>query len=206
MLLQMQSGERSSVIVSGARQVSAFANPLRVRVLMACATEECSLSALQRLTGSPLAKLHYHVSRLLAAELIVVSRTQRRAGRAIKFYRAAGESFIVPQEKLPVLPGDRLSVQLRNALREEQRRGGEFSLVYTSAPGGKMLMKHLPQTPTTPSRGVEMWRAIALNNRQRASLAKELGELLERYATAEPEAGAEALLVHAAFAPQRTLK
>jgi hypothetical protein len=81
MLLQMQPGERSSVIAAGALQTAAFSNPLRVRVLMACAFEECGPSALQRLTEAPLAKLHYHVGRLLAAELLTVSRTQPRSRR-----------------------------------------------------------------------------------------------------------------------------
>ncbi len=39
MLLQMQCGERSSMLTVDARQTSAFSNPLRIRVLMACAFE-----------------------------------------------------------------------------------------------------------------------------------------------------------------------
>jgi len=190
------------MIAVGARQTSAFSNPLRVRVLMACAVEACSLSELQRLTEAPLAKLHYHVSRLLAAELMIVSRTQRRAGRAIKFYRAVGDRFIVRQENLPALPGDSLSAQLRQSLRQEQSRSGEVSLLYTPAPGGKVVAKLLPREPTTSSRCLELWHIIHLSPRQRALLAKELGEVLQRYAAAELELGAEAFLIHAAFAPK----
>jgi hypothetical protein len=75
-------------------------------------------------------------------------------------------------------------------------------LNYAPAPGGKVIVKLLPQELNKPSRGLELWRIINLNARQRASLAKDLGEVLERHATAEPETGAEAFLIHAAFAPR----
>jgi hypothetical protein len=48
---------------------------------------------------------------------------------------------------------------------------------------------------------MELWRMIKLSPAQRASLAKELSDVLERYTIDPPEVGAEPFLVHAAFAP-----
>ena len=204
MLLRMQRDEQSSVVVTDSCQTLAFTNPLLVRVLMACALEECSLSALHSRLDAPLSQLHYHVSRLLGAKLLTVSRAQPRAGRAIRFYRAVADSFIVPQHSLPAQPGDDLSVQLRQALRDEQSRSDELGALYTPAPGGKVLVKLVPQVAAASSRCLELWRILTLDAEQRASLATDLSEVLERYTTASSKRGTEELVVHAAFAPQRS--
>jgi hypothetical protein len=204
-LLQMQSTEQSSAfVIEGRDQAAAFSHPLRVRVLMLCASDESSLSALHKRLEVPISKLHYHVSRLVEERLLLVSRTEPRAGRGIKYYRSAAESFIVPQDQLAELPSDKWSAQLRQSLRNEQGRSDERMLHYTAGPNGKVLVKLLHSERSGPSRGIELWRLMQLSGKQRTSLARELGELLERYAASSPEAGAESFLVHAAFGPARS--
>jgi hypothetical protein len=52
------------------------------RLLMACVAEERSLTDLQRLSGETLPKLHYHITRLLDAGLLLstVTNAERTAG------------------------------------------------------------------------------------------------------------------------------
>ena len=201
----MQSGEQTSELrVENPLQVAAFGNPLRARVLIACGVEERSLSDLRRLLGVPLPKLHYHVARLLDAKMLTVSRAQPRGGRPVRFYRAVATRFLVPQEALPALPSEAWMAELRHSLRDEIGRAGEVALLY--GPGveeGSFQVRLLRPEPVGPSRSIELWRILRLAPGQRAALAKELAEVLERHAKAEPEPGAESFLAHAAFAPRR---
>lgn len=201
-LLQMQSAQQTSpLLVELPQQAAAFSDPLRVRALMLCAREESSLSGLQKRLNVPVNKLHYHVSRLLEAGLLVVSRTEPRAGRAIRYYRSAAESFLVPQDHLPELPSEKRSSELRASLRNEHGRGDGHHLLYSAGPGGKLLVRLTPEAGSRRARGMELWRLMKLGPKQRASFARELNELLECYATSPREPGAEDFLVHAAFAP-----
>jgi DNA-binding transcriptional ArsR family regulator len=201
----MQSDEQSSPLrVENAAQVAAFENPLRCRVLVSCGREERSLSDLHRLLGLSLSKLHYHVARLLAAKLLVVSRAQPRAGRAVRYYRAVAERFLVPQESMPAGPGDALATELRQSLQDELVREGAVSVLYAAGPeDGTMTMRLIRTESAASPRHMELWRLLKLDTAQRTALAKELAAVLERYATAGPRPGAEAYLAHAAFAPRR---
>jgi hypothetical protein len=201
----MQSVEQTSAYrIEDAAQAAVFENPLRARVLIACGPAERSLSDLRRLLGMPFPKLHYHVGRLLAAKLLTVSRTQQRAGRPVRFYRAVAEHFLVPQESLPALPGEALSAELRQSLRDEIDCAGEVALLYGPGSAAEAFQVRLVRPePPGPSRALELWRVLQLTPNRRTALAKDLAEIIRRYAQIEPETGAEAYLAHVAFAPKR---
>ena len=164
---------------------------------MACAAEERSLTDLQRISDQTLAKLHYHVTRLLEAGLLRVSREQARGGRPIRFFRAVAERFLVPQEFLGELPGEAMAAELRNLL---QMSRGDVSLRYAADERGGFRMT-LVRDDTGPSpKAIELWQVFKLSRQQRDALAKELRELFERFA--KVEGGSETILAHAAFAPR----
>jgi hypothetical protein len=178
-------------------QAAALENPLRARLLIACAAQERSLTGLRRLTGATLPKLHYHVTRLLDAGLLRVSREQARAGRPIRFFRAAAASFLVPQELLGELPGEAMAAELRRLLQASR---GDVALRYGSDAKGNFKIT-LVREETGPSlKAIELWQVFRLSRQQRDALAKELRELFERYA--KTESGGETILAHAAFAPR----
>lgn len=200
-LLQMQSAKPTSpFVVVQPSQARAFSNPLRVRILMLCTNDESSLSILRKRLGMPLSKLHYHVSRLLDTGLLVVSRTERRPGRPIRYYRSTAKSFVVQQGHLAELPSDKWSSELRESLSLEHGRSNEL-LHYSSTADGKILVKLEPDRSPMQSRGMELWRLMRLGAKERASLAQELKQLLDRYAGSAAAPGAPTFLVHAAFAP-----
>jgi hypothetical protein len=155
------------------------------------------LSDLQRLSGQTLAKLHYHVTRLLVVGLLRVSREQARGGRPIRLFRAVAERFLVPQEFLDELPGEALAAELRNLL---QRSRMDVSLRYASDPRGNLMATLVREEGEHPPKAVELWQVLKLSRQQRNALARELRELFERYAKAE--GGSETILAHAAFAPR----
>jgi DNA-binding transcriptional ArsR family regulator len=183
--------------IDGRAQAAALESPLRARLLMACVAEERSLSDLQRLSGQSLSKLHYHVTRLLDAGLLRVSREQARGGRPIRLFRAAAACFLVPQEFLGELPGDAMAAELRDLL---QRSRGDVSLRYaTDARGAFRVTLERDESDRLP-KSAELWQVFRLSRQQREALATELRELFERYAQAD--GGTETVLAHAAFAPR----
>lgn len=184
-------------------QAAAFQNPLRCRLLIACLHQERTLSQLEVEIGAPLPKLHYHVERLITARLLTVSRSEARAGRARRYFRAVAERFFVPTVFFPQLPSEAWSIELRQALRDESNRSGEVSLLYASDPRGKMIVRLVRGENSAPPRSIELWRRLRLDQQQRAALGKELATLLERYANLEPGDGAKDFLAHAAFAPRK---
>lgn len=183
-------------------QVTAFENPLRCRLLVACAHEELSLSQLEKRFNVPLPKLHYHMACLLRARLLTISRIQPRAGRAIRYYRGIAEKFLVPHSFLAESPGENWATELRQLLREENNRNDELSVLYAPAGDGNLRIRLVRSEYAGPARTFERWRLMKLNASQRAALAEELTELVERYAALDPSAGAEIYLVHSAFAPR----
>lgn len=194
----MQSDAQSSEKrVTHPAEAAALANPLRARLLMACVAEERSLTDLQRLTGQSLAKLHYHVARLLDARLLRVSREQARGGRPIRLFRAVAQSFFVPQELFGELPGEAMAAELRNLLQLSRR---DVSLRYAADPRGNLMVTLVRGETEHPPKAIELWQVLKLSRQQRDALAKELRELFERYARAQ--GGGETILAHAAFAPR----
>jgi hypothetical protein len=194
----MQLDEQSREFrVASPLQAAALENRLRARLLIACATAERTLSDLERLTGHPLSKLHYHVGRLLAAKLLRVSREQARAGRPIRHFRAVAERFIVPQELLGDLPGDAFAAELRNLL---QTNRGEVALRYAPDERGNLTVRLVRDESERTPKAIELWQVFKLSRAQRDALAGELLELFQRYAKAE--GGSETILAHAAFAPR----
>jgi DNA-binding transcriptional ArsR family regulator len=203
MLLQMLEIDLSGALrIDDPGQAVAFENPLRCRLLVACAHEELSLSQLEKRFNVPLPKLHYHMTRLLDARLLTISRTQPRAGRAIRFYRAIAEKFLVPHSLLAEPPGENWATELRQLLRDENNRNDELSLLYAPALDGNLRIRLVRSEDAGPARTFERWRLMKLNPGQRAALAQELTDLVERYAALEPATGAEMFLVHSAFAPR----
>jgi hypothetical protein len=198
----MQSIEQSrDHRVEKGAQTSAFQNQLSCRLLLACTRSDKTLSQLKEEIGAPLSKLHYHAERLIAADLLVVSRSEARAGRPIRYFRAVAERFWVPQAYLRQLPSDAWVAELREALRRENNRGGDISLLYAADPQSKMTVRLMQDKDAAPPRTIEIWRRLKLDPEQRNALGKDLAALLERYAAIEPGDGARMYLVHAAFAP-----
>jgi DNA-binding transcriptional ArsR family regulator len=194
----MQSGVQSSEMrVCMPAQAVALQNPLRARLLMACVKDERSLTELRRISGETLPKLHYHITRLLEAGLLRVSREQARGGRPIRFFRAVAQSFLVPQTFLDELPGEAMATELRNLLQASR---GDVSLRYASDSRGSFRMTLVRDETAAAPKATELWQVFKLSRQQREALSKELKELFERYSKAE--GGSETYLVHAAFAPR----
>jgi DNA-binding transcriptional ArsR family regulator len=202
----MKSPIQSSLVtISDPRQAAMFGHPMRCRLLLWCSAKERSLSQMKARFGLSLSKLHYHVTRLVRAGLLAVSRTQPRGGRPIRFYRAVAEQFRIAQEHLPAGPSERWAAELRRSLNDAANRVEGMAATYSADPEGELMVRMLPPAPgARPPRVKEMWRVVRLDAQQRVELAREMTELLDRYAGPAGSAASELYWVHAAFAPRRT--
>lgn len=193
--------QSSEFLVQKAKEAAVFGHSQRWQVLLACAHADRSLSQLQRMFGLSLSKLHYHVGRLVESGLLSVSRVEPRGGRAIRYYRAVADTFVVPQELLPAPPRDRFEKELRQSLRALAIRRDLF-LVYTSDAAGRSRVQIRDcSDAATRARAIELWKVARLTPARRLELAQEMQALLARYGLPGDAPEGEPVLIHLAYAP-----
>jgi transposase-like protein len=160
---------------------------------------ESSVSAAAQALGCSVQTMHYRVKQLLAAGLLEVVREEKRAGRAVKHYRAVSEAFFIPDDLTkyadleerflndlqPTL--QEIAKGLAEGIRREGRtgqctfrdgKGGVSSYGCVERPDrGIELNLYYPfRLPNTDRRG-----KIYLTNEEARELGRELGNLFDRY-------------------------
>lgn len=144
--------------------------------------------------------LDYHVGRRRASGLLRQSRTEARAGRPIRYYRAIAESFLISWADMAKPLADGWSRGLRQSLAEQAYRR-ELSLLYPSDEVGRMRVRLIdPEGHGRRSGAFDDWKALRLTAEQRLARGQEMAALITRYET--PATGGELYFVHAAFSPK----
>ena len=82
--------------ISNASTAALLLNPAKSQYLERLMQREWTVAALSADLAHDLSSVHYHVGQLVRHDLVCVTRTQKRAGRAVKHYRASAASFFVP--------------------------------------------------------------------------------------------------------------
>jgi DNA-binding transcriptional ArsR family regulator len=186
--------------ISNRAEAAALDHPVRSRLLMACALRERSLSDLAKALDQPLPKLHYHVTRLTDCGLLKLSRSEARAGRPIRYYRAAAESFLISLADMGEMVSEGWSRELRRSLAELANRR-ELSLLYHTDEAGGMRVRLIdPDGQGRRTRAFDYWKVLRLTPEQRLALAQEITAVVSRYETPSPNG--DLFFVHAAFAPK----
>lgn len=188
-------------LVTDPRTAAVFSDPLRRHLVLLFARSERSLAEVASTTGLGLKRLHYHVTALRKRGLIKVTRTQRRAGRPIKFYRAIADSFLVPAGISPFPPHARLHAELRESIAMLRDQSLEGTLYDVGEDGGPR-MQSVQGPAHGPAACAEHWRVLHLSRADAARLAKDIGTLLADFATSRSGAG-RPHLVHFAVVPRR---
>lgn len=184
------------------RRAAAFSSPLRRRLVLTLVPREQSAKELSDCLGIEMKRLHYHVTALVALGLVVIAREQPRAGRSVKFYRAASSSFFVADNVASTAPADALANGLRKAL-QRQRERSSGGLLYDTDPDGRLRMRRVEGRGRHPHAAIEQWRLMRLSRADAARLVQELSECVERYAGSS---SGEAHLVHLAVAPREDVE
>lgn len=187
---------RDLLTISDRNRAAVFASPLQGKIVQTLIGEELTLSALGRVTQTPLSLLHYHLSKCLALGLVEIAREQPRAGRAIKYYRATAKTFFVPSDLLARLPGAEMTRQLREALDRNQASSVE-GVNFTH--DGLNPFAFLVKDPASRTTAIELWLDIGLGSADIVELIKDLEAVLNRY-RARGNEGLPRHLVHLAMA------
>lgn len=155
-----------------------FASARQRQMIQALIGAELTLSELARITQAPLNLLHYHVAKAIRLGLIEVIRETRRAGRAVKHYRATASTFFVPAELIVSLPGTGLAQQLRNELDQSLVRSLQ-GISFTH--DGQAPRAHLVKETAARAAALELWLDVGLSRTDADALAAELQAVVDRY-------------------------
>ncbi|MGL5819570.1 MAG: hypothetical protein ACRCZD_11655 [Phycicoccus sp.] len=189
----------------------------RARYLGPFLGRESTASDAARLLGVTLDQMLARLRYLTRAGLVAVVREQRRAGRAIKVYRAVADEFFVP---LSTLELDRDTLRSEDHWQGVFRRCFELAMVaelgrheepgariHLTGPGARVEVQaavapgipYDEEAPGAPA-VVYSWRSIRLAAADAKELQREMyalvGRFVERHDEAEP-----AYVVGAALAP-----
>jgi DNA-binding transcriptional ArsR family regulator len=188
--------------VSDSRQAAAFSDPLRRRLILSLSFREGSVTDMARALELDIKRVHYHVTALVEIGLLHVAREERRAGRAVKKYRAVASSFFVPDGLAPRSPGDLLVEELRRSLAGQRRLDGT-GMLYDANAQGHPRMRPARRGGARPSAVSEHWRVLRLFPADAQRLARELADCVQAY-EARPARGGAEYLVHMAVARRRS--
>ena len=149
----------------------------RRRLLLTLVSQERSLKEAADLNGLPLNLAHYHLKKLLAADLIGITREQKRAGRPVRFYRARYSAFFIPASLLRLRPAEQLARSLAEALERSRDRSGAGVLLDVDD-CGRARMREVQTNGPMP---LEIWRRVSLSRKQAEALFDEMAALIHRY-------------------------
>ena len=178
--------------IADPRAAAVFAEPARRHLLFAFIGRERTLSEVARDSGASLSLVHHHARRLVSLGLLIETGAISRAGRAMKTYTAAAETFVVPGELLDGGPGFGLRRELNQAL-EKLDGGGEASWTFFRDEEGGMRMRRDLRSGAP----VELWRLMSLDPAALRELAAELEAVLNRFGRRPVSRAAKSHLVHA---------
>jgi hypothetical protein len=196
-LLRMKDEILSRMTVRDERAALLFTQPQQRRLLLWFARRPKSVGEAAAALGMDLKRAHYFIRRLADLGLLVVAGVRARAGRPVKLYRAAADSFFIPHVAAPRGFGDDLIVELRESLARELMNG-EGGMLFTANRDGAVRGRLVGSAG--PSGGTEMWRVLRLRREEVAALRRDLVAVLNRYQRQTGAAGGDVYLVHAAVA------
>lgn len=197
----MKDQKLSRLVVTDPRMAAVFTNPNQRRILLWFTGRARSAGEAAVALGMDLRRLHYHLVRMKTLGLMREVGQLRRAGRPIKLYRAAGDSFFISHEVVVKGFGDDLATELRTSLGEQVSRSGGGILFRATAAGS--ARGRIVRSRGETGSAFEAWRVLRLSSPDLGSLQQELNAVLNKYQRRN-NADGEIYLVHAAAAPRLT--
>jgi len=192
--------------IDSAAKATVFQNAFGRRLLLSCIPKAQSIKMLSVRMDVDLAKIHYYMRRLLKLGLVKVERTQARAGRGIKMYRATADGFFVPID---------LVVTFDSALRDKMFEGidDQYLLsgggtVFTVGANGAPLRRKVYGSEDRPKKANELWAHLNISQAHLDQMNQEIIEVIGKYrasnisSLSKPGRPAETgTMVHFAYSP-----
>lgn len=204
-----------TLIVTDERAADALTNPTSLRHLAPFLGRSLSVAEAARESGEKPNTTLKRVARFVKLGLVEVDRTERRAGRPIKYYRSTADVFFVPfeitrSESLEAALAERDAywevLLRRNVVRGRREALGEWGTRFYRDRRGRLQVQSAvtpaanattldPAAPATLS----LWRdQLQLDFADAKELQREMFELVQRY---QRRTGAQRYLVRMGLAP-----
>lgn len=212
-------GSRHKLRVEQSETARLLLEPATLAMLSPFVGRERAAAEVARELAMPLNTLLYGLKQLLKVGLIEVAREERRAGRAIKFYRAVAEAFLLPYAATPAETPEMLLEQehaprqkrlirglVQAAYRELDTQGERVWGVRVELEGGRLAVRNAigPDStwnfldPDAPAL-VDLWAEdVTLDFEEAKALQKELCDLIGRY---RAKSGQQGYIVRLGMAP-----
>lgn len=171
-------------------------SPLR-RILLQFAGQPRGVAEVAADLSIDLKRLHHAVTKLYRLGLLEVVEERPRAGRSIKLYRCAGDSYFIPGEVTPATISGGLAKELQGAIARDVAAttvGMEFWLDAQGRVSGRMVPRRGAAMPPLDS-----WRILRLSASKAALLKQALTQVLDRFQN-EADVGGQVYVVHAGMA------
>jgi hypothetical protein len=195
----MKANSGSSVVtrLENPKACTVLADREKLRLLGAFLGHENTISGAAQELEVNSTKLYKQVQQFLELGLVKISRLERRAGRAIKYYRSSGDRFFIPfRTHPPELIGQqnrenhtRLFAQgLERVYRQEGFIEQDWGAITERTPSGAVYLdiansqgqhwNHLdPKAPAV----VSGWNPIQLDFEDAKAMQRELTDVMLRY-------------------------
>ena len=206
---QALSNQKPVMIVRAHDAVDLLLNVQAARHLAPFMREERSLgSAAAELDRRP-SSVAYWVGRFVKAGLLVVTRQQPRAGKAIPYYRAAAEEFRMPFDAMPpgtteeFLHGARkvMVAEFASSVERAARHHFTDGISVTGHAKHGMSINLIEPKGGGTSPVTEWWGNIALTKAEASELQHEMEALARRFNTNKPGSGRSRYLMMVGLTP-----
>jgi hypothetical protein len=198
--------------------VSLLTDPARAQFFLAFLARDASPAQVARELNVSLSRTMYWVTRAVEAGLLIVSRTEQRAGRAVRFYRCVADAVFLPaaateEGTLTELlrmwsdPWQQLFIEsIARALHHAKLTGIRFSrttsgrleIKYASGPEGSADLAPADMPAVWGGWYTDLW----LTPRDAKAFQLELRALQKRFlANASAEPGTQRYIMRLALAP-----
>ena len=176
-----------------------MADSPRRRLLLSFVPRARSIGEAADAEGVGIGRMHYLVGDLVRRGLLKVEREQRRPGRAVRYYRAVAERFVIPPELIPASPGAGLAAELRTRLDRELSRSIDEGIVFYTDE------EEQPRASWFGMRSrrravAEFWHMPVLSDKDARRLIEEIGAVLAKFDAGSGEG--RPFLIHAAVVPR----
>ncbi|MCE9622868.1 MAG: hypothetical protein K8R99_11035 [Actinomycetia bacterium] len=152
----------------------------------------------------------YWVGRFVQAGLLVVTREQARAGKAIPYYRAAADEFQIPFDAMSPGVAEEFLHGARNVMVKEfatsveraARKHFTDGITVTGHPQRGMSISFIePTRDGSTSPVTEWWGKVSLSKAEAGELQKEMEALVSRFSSDVPGRGKSPYLIMVGITP-----
>ena len=177
-------------------EIAVFRDPFTRRLLLHCIAEARTASSLREEMESSMNRTHYALRKLLAIGLIIIEREASRAGRAIKYYRAIADCFVISSDRLG-LANSSLWNELQSNLEKHQSEWPD-TVAFGTNQEGKPSQRRIA-SEKRDQKATEMWEISYLTTAQAKQLEADLRAVLAPYRNSTKNNRNSQWLIHTAI-------